>query len=98
MSSSGCSLAPTSRAYAKAGEALGLLQAWELPAASSAAADAYELVLAAAARAGVPVEPFSGIADESPGAGVIQTATDPRDLHPPLPTGVGEDSLARYVH
>jgi hypothetical protein len=84
-------------ADAKAGQALNLLKAWELPAASSAAADAYGLMLAAAAQAGVPVEPFSGVADESPGAGAIQAATDPRDLDLPLPRAIREDPLARYV-
>jgi hypothetical protein len=84
-------------ADAKAGQALDLLQAWELPAASSAAADAYGLVLAAAANARVPVEPFSGVADESPGAGAIEAATDPRGPDLPLPRGVREDPLARYV-
>jgi hypothetical protein len=84
-------------ADAKAGEALTRLHAWQLAAASSAAADAYELVLAAAARAGVPVEPFSGVADESPGAGVIEAATDPRDLDLPAPASAREHPLTRYV-
>jgi hypothetical protein len=84
-------------ADAKAGEALTLLRAWELLAASSAAADAYALVLAAAVDAGVPVEPFSGIADESAGAGVIEAATDPRDLKLPVPEQVNQHPLGRYL-
>jgi hypothetical protein len=84
-------------ADAKAGEALTALQAWELPAASNAAADAYALVLAAADDAGVPVEPFPGIADEGPGAGPIEAATDPRDLKPRVPNRVKVDPLARYM-
>ena len=37
-------------------------------------------MLAAAAEANVKVEPFSGVADQGPGAGVIAGAIDPRGL------------------
>ena len=75
------------QADAEAGKALAALQAWDLPAAASAAADAYRLVLAAAGGAGVTVEPFSGVADQGPGAGAIAGATDPRDRMIPRPAG-----------
>jgi hypothetical protein len=83
-------------ADAKAGDALAALQAWQLPAASAAAADAYHLVLAAAATTGVQVEPFSGVADQRPGAGVIEAATDPRDVESGAPTPAG-NPLKRYL-
>jgi hypothetical protein len=71
----------------RAGDALDALHAWDLAGASSDAADAYHAVLAAAARAGVQVEPWSGVADETPGAGVLAAATEPRELKPPTPPG-----------
>ena len=84
-------------ADAKAGEAIAALDSWDLRRASTAAAEAYRLVLAAAAVAGVMVEPFSGVADQSPGAGVIAGATDPRDLRRPVPAGVApEGAFGRF--
>lgn len=77
-------------ADAKAGEAIAHLHAWELAAARGAAAETYALVLDAAARAGVRVEPFSGVADEGGGAGAIEAATDPPGLTTqgtPMPPG-----------
>ena len=68
------------QADARAGQAVALLDGWDLPGASLAAADAYRLVLAAAAEANVKVEPFSGVADQGPGAGAIAGALDPRGL------------------
>jgi hypothetical protein len=78
----------------KAGEALAALGAWDLDTASQAAADSYRLVLTAAARAGVHVEPYSGVADWE-GAGVLAAATDTFDLEAPLPAGVA-DPYAPY--
>lgn len=92
----GRAAATVAAADAKAGDALAALQAWQLPAASAAAADAYHLVLAAAATAGVQVEPFSGVADQRPGAGVIEAATDPRDVESGAPTPAG-NPLKRYL-
>jgi hypothetical protein len=68
------------QADARAGQAIALLGQWDLLGASQAAADAYRLVLAAAAAANVKVEPFSGVADQGPGAGVIAGAVDPLRL------------------
>jgi hypothetical protein len=76
--------ADVSAADAKAGQALAALAAWDLKGASQAALDAYSLVLSAAAKAGVKVEPFSGVADER-GAGVIAAAIDRRDAGLPVP-------------
>ena len=81
-------------ADAKAGHALAALQDWALPAASRAAADAYGLILRAAAEARITVEPYAGLADEAPGAGVIDAATDPRDRRVPRPAGA--DPGRRY--
>ena len=58
--------ATVAAADVKAGDALAALDAWDLPGASLAAADAYRLVLSAAAQANVKVEPFSGVADQGP--------------------------------
>jgi hypothetical protein len=69
-----------------AGEALADLAAWDLLGASRAAADAYALVLTAAAQAGVKVESFSGVADQGRGAGVIAAASDRLDLRMPKPS------------
>jgi hypothetical protein len=93
----GKAAALTSSADAKAGEAIAALGAWDLRLASAAAADAYHLVLAAAAEAGVMVEPFSGVADQSPGAGVIVGATDPRDLERPVPAGLAPEGAFRRL-
>jgi len=79
--------AEVAAADARAGAALDALGAWDLAGASRAAADTYHLVLAAAERAGVKVEPWSATADQRNGAGVIAAATDPRDLGPPQPPG-----------
>lgn len=80
----------------KAGEALAALNAWDLRQASALAAEAYRLVLAAAAEAGVAVEAFSGVADQSPGAGAIAAATEPRHVRPPAPAGsVPEEAFLR---
>lgn len=84
-------------ADARARQAIAALAAWDLRAASLAAADAYRLVLAAADRANVMVEPFSGFADQGPGAGVIAGATDPRDLAFPPPPGGGPAGVGRYL-
>lgn len=81
--------ATVAMADAKAGEALAALAAWNLPAASMAAAASYRLVLDAAAGAGVTVEPYDGEADHT-GIGVIEAATDRRGLGPPLPPGATE--------
>jgi hypothetical protein len=81
-------------ADAKAGQALDGLAGWDLLGASRAALDAYSLVLSAAAKAGVKVEPFSGVADQR-GAGVIAAAVDRRDAgRPALPS---LDATARYA-
>ena len=85
---SGQAAALASQADRRAGDAIAALNAWDLPAAARAAADAYQLVLGAAAHAGVKVEPFSGVADQGPGAGVIAAATEPRHLLPPTPPGL----------
>jgi hypothetical protein len=84
-----------SSADAKAGQAVAALAAWDLRGASSAAAEAYRLVLAAAGAAGVAVEPFSGVADQSAGAGVIAAATDPRDQTLPVPAGLAPTGAFR---
>jgi hypothetical protein len=81
----------------RAGDAIAALHAWDLAGAARAAADSYRLVLAAAAEANVQVEPFSGVADQSPGAGVIAGATDPRDLKRPATPGTAQDGLGRYL-
>ena len=73
-------------ADAKAGQALDALAAWDLTGASRAASEAYAAVLAAATRANVHVEPWSGVADER-GAGILAGATDPRDAGRPQPLG-----------
>lgn len=83
-------------ADARAGAAIAALNAWNLPAAASAAADAYRLVLIAAAKAGVKVEPYSGVADQAPGAGVIDAATDPRDLKLPMPDRLPANAVSLY--
>jgi hypothetical protein len=69
-------------ADAKAGEALTLLQSWDLPGASRAAADAYDLVRRAAGQAGVAVEPWSGTADQNGGVGSIRAGEDTQDIRP----------------
>lgn len=84
-------------ADAKAGAAVTALQAWDLLGASRAAAEAYHLVLAAAAETSVKVEPFSGIADQTPGAGVIAGALEPRHLRPPAAPGSGPGALTRLL-
>jgi hypothetical protein len=85
-------------ADASAGEAVAALDAWQLPAASAAAAAAYRHALAAAAAAGVQVEPYSAAADGVlNGVGVLEAATDPRQLGLPLPRGATDAALgARY--
>ena len=85
------------QADARAGEAIAALNAWDLADASVAAAESYRLVLAAAVEANVKVEPFSGVADQTPGAGVIAGATDPRDLRIPSPPGNATGSATRYL-
>ena len=72
-------------ADARAGAALAALNAWDLPAASHSAADAYRRVVAAAGDIDVQIEPWSAVADQANGAGVIAAATDPRDLGQPVP-------------
>ena len=87
--------AKLSAADVKAGDAETAMAAWNLPAASQAADDAYQLVLGAAADANVKVEPFSGVADERNGAGGLRAATDPgADAAAPQPPG--SDATARY--
>jgi len=80
----------------KAGDALTAMNGWDLPMASLRAAEAYRLVLAAAEEAHVKVEPFSGVADQAPGAGVIAAATDPRDFKPPTPPRAAADPGRPY--
>ena len=72
-------------ADAKAGQALAALEAWNIAGASQAAADAYHLILDAAAQANVHVEPWSGVADQKGGRGVLAAATDPRNQFVPMP-------------
>ena len=67
-------------ADAKAGEALAALQAWDLAHASSAALEAYRLVLLAAAQANVKVEPWSCVAE--PGAWPRRSRGGDRPAHP----------------
>jgi hypothetical protein len=84
-------------ADAKAGAAVAALEVWDLLGASQAAAESYRLVLAAAAETGVKVEPFSGIADQTPGAGVVAGALEPRHLRPPSAPGAGGAELTRLL-
>jgi hypothetical protein len=84
-------------ADSKAGAAVAALQGWDLLGASRAAADSYRLVLAAAAQTGVQVEPFSGVADQAPGAGLIAGALEPRHLRPPAAPGAGPPGLTRLL-
>ena len=60
------------QADAKAGDALDLVRSWDLLDASRAAAEAHALVLAAAAKAGVAVEPWAPAGDEA-GVGAVRT-------------------------
>lgn len=81
--------AAVAAADAKAGEALTALNAWDLAHASLAARDAYRLILVAAEKASVKVEPWSGVADQKAGKGLIAAVTDPRDLALPKPAAQG---------
>ena len=65
---------------------LPALEAWNIPRCEpKAAADAYHLVLDAAAQANVHVEPCPGVADQRGGRGVLAAATDPRNQFVPMP-------------
>jgi hypothetical protein len=72
-------------ADARAGQAIAKLGSWDLLGASQAAAEAYRLVVSAAAAANVAVEPFAAVAEQSLAAPVLEASKDRLSSRPPSP-------------
>jgi hypothetical protein len=90
---SGRAAARIAAADVRAGDAKTALNGWNLLGASRAADEAYRLVLAAAADAGVKVEPYSGTADERGHAGTPPEALGPSEAAVPQPPGAEPGEL-----